>query len=146
MPEVPEPIPEPMPEPIVMTIEEEIEACKRFNVALEGVNFETNSYMLTSEAEVVLQGVIANLDSFPNVEVEVQAHTDSSGSDAYNLDLSNSRAQSVMSYLITFGIDPSRLTSQGYGENRPVASNDTREGRAMNRRVQLEVTNLEVCN
>ncbi len=74
----------------------------------------------------------------PTIRVEIQGHTDNIGSDAYNQKLSERRAQSVVTYLVqNFGIDISRLTAKGYGESKPIASNDNAEGRALNRRVQF---------
>jgi outer membrane protein OmpA-like peptidoglycan-associated protein len=72
--------------------------------------------------------------------VEIQGHTDSKGSDSYNLSLSDRRAASVVAYLVqNLGIDPSRLTSKGYGEGMPIATNDTDAGRALNRRVEFNI-------
>jgi outer membrane protein OmpA-like peptidoglycan-associated protein len=71
--------------------------------------------------------------------VEVGGHTDSVGSEAYNQGLSERRADAVRDYLMSKGVKASRLTARGYGESRPVASNDTEEGRAENRRVELVV-------
>ena len=67
-------------------------------------------------------------------------HIDSRGSDEYNIKLSENRAKSVMDYIISKGISPTRITSHGYGETRPVASNDTDEGRQLNRRVEFKIT------
>jgi OOP family OmpA-OmpF porin len=71
------------------------------------------------------------------VRVEVAGHTDSRGNDSYNLKLSQRRAESVRDYLISMGIESSRLTARGYGESQPVATNSTEGGRAQNRRVVL---------
>jgi OOP family OmpA-OmpF porin len=71
--------------------------------------------------------------------VSVEGHTDWIGSDAYNQGLSERRANAVQAYLIEQGISPSRLSTSGYGESRPISSNETREGRALNRRVELHV-------
>jgi OOP family OmpA-OmpF porin len=76
------------------------------------------------------------MKEYPNTKAIIEGHTDSVGSDAYNLRLSNDRSNSVRQYLIKeFGVDASRLTSKGYGESRPIATNDTDEGRQKNRRV-----------
>jgi OOP family OmpA-OmpF porin len=71
--------------------------------------------------------------------VEVDGHTDSRGSDAHNLDLSQRRAAAVRQYLVGHGIAPERLEAQGFGESKPVADNDTAHGMALNRRVELNV-------
>ncbi len=107
------------------------------NTVLRGVNFEFDSATLTYEAEQILNGVAATLKSSPNFVVELQGHTDSYGSDAYNLNLSDRRAASVRRYLIGKGIAAERMFSTGYGESAPVAGNDTAQGRAENRRVEL---------
>ena len=73
------------------------------------------------------------------VEIEISGHTDSKGSDTYNETLSQGRSQSVVDYLASQGIDGARLTARGYGEAKPIDSNDTEEGRANNRRVEFTV-------
>ena len=73
------------------------------------------------------------------MSVEAQGHTDSQGSDAYNLRLSQQRAESVREYLVSQGVEPGRITARGYGESQPIASNDTADGRATNRRVTLRI-------
>lgn len=73
----------------------------------------------------------------PELRIEVQGHTDSQGSDDYNLDLSQRRAETVVEYLSLFGVAEDRLTARGYGESEPVDTNDTEAGRVKNRRVEL---------
>ena len=109
------------------------------SVVLRGVNFELNSAQLTVNAETILDGVAATLASSPGFNVELQGHTDSMGSDSYNMNLSQNRAKSVKNYLVNQGVESGRLTARGYGEEQPIASNDTAEGRAENRRVELKV-------
>src|SRR5262249_50610305 len=106
-------------------------------LVLEGVNFETNSATLTPEARVILDKVAQSLKDWPEVRVEIGGHTDSRGSDAHNLKLSDARAHSVMTYLTEHGVASSRLTAKGYGEKKPIATNATEEGRSKNRRVEL---------
>lgn len=106
---------------------------------LEGVHFEFDSARLKPSAETILQQAVRKLKDNPGVAVDVVGHTDSTGSEAYNQDLSMRRAQSVADYLTANGISAGRLTVRGEGESNPVTSNDTREGRAMNRRVELIV-------
>lgn len=108
-------------------------------IALTGVNFASNSDELTPASIVILDGAVATLKRRGNIRVEVGAHTDSRGQDAYNLDLSQRRAAAVKDYLVAHGIAASRLTSRGYGETRPIADNGTAAGRAKNRRVELTV-------
>jgi OOP family OmpA-OmpF porin len=103
------------------------------------VNFEYNSATLTSESRPILASVAADLKRYPRLKVELQGHTDSNGSDKYNLQLSQKRAQSVRDYLVSEGVGPQQLTSKGYGESDPIADNKTEAGRAANRRVAMSV-------
>ena len=107
---------------------------------LQGVKFATNSAELLPESIPVLENAIATLKRYPEVNIEVAGHTDSRGSDAYNLDLSARRAESVLKYLREGGVS-NTLTSRGYGETEPIASNDTDDGRQQNRRVVLRALN-----
>ncbi|MCJ7459903.1 MAG: OmpA family protein [candidate division Zixibacteria bacterium] len=106
-------------------------------VILHGVNFEFNKSLLTSGSKTILDQVASSLIDRPDVKVEIAGHTDSKGSDAYNLKLSNARADAVMQYLISKGVKADNLTAKGYGETQPIADNKTDEGRAENRRVEL---------
>lgn len=105
---------------------------------LEGILFDTGRWDVKPQMSPILDEVVAVLLRHPDLGVEVQGHTDSRGDAAYNKKLSENRAKAVMKYFIKEGIDPRRLSAVGLGENRPIASNDTPEGRAMNRRVQLK--------
>jgi OOP family OmpA-OmpF porin len=109
-------------------------------LVLQGVVFETNSAELRAESIPVLDNAISTLKRYPELKIEVAGHTDSRGSDAYNLQLSSRRAESVRKYLADGGVT-NALTSRGYGERQPVASNNTEEGRQQNRRVVLRVLN-----
>ena len=109
-------------------------------IKLPGVVFETNKAELLPESLPVLEGAIATLKRYPDLKVEVAGHTDSRGSDAYNLDLSARRAATVLKYLQDGGVT-NAMTSRGYGERQPVASNNNDEGRQQNRRVVLRVLN-----
>jgi len=104
---------------------------------LKGVNFKTASAELLEESYYVLENVFNSLEAYPNIRVEIAGHTDSQGSDSYNLALSRDRARSVMSYLVMRGIAQERLEANGYGETRPLADNNTEEGRYLNRRVEV---------
>ncbi len=107
---------------------------------LEGVNFAFDSAKLTPESEAIVDEAVQKLQEAASVTVRVEGHTDSVGSEAYNLDLSERRAQAVVDYLISKGIDPSRVEPEGMGEGHPVDTNDTKEGRYHNRRVDFVVT------
>ena len=107
-------------------------------ITLRGVKFDFNKATLKPESYPILEQGAKILKTHPNIRVEVQGHTDSKGSDAYNLKLSNARANSVCDYLIrNKNIEPSRLVARGYGERKPIADNRTDEGRAQNRRVDF---------
>lgn len=111
----------------------------RGSITLEGVHFATNSSMLTPESSAVLDPVAASLRAHPRLRIEVQGHTDGVASQAYNLKLSQARADSVRDYLVAHGVDAAELTAKGYGKLRPIATNKTAAGRALNRRVVLVV-------
>jgi outer membrane protein OmpA-like peptidoglycan-associated protein len=106
---------------------------------LRGVTFATSSAEIDPASAVVLDVAADQLRGRSNVNVVVEGHTDSTGSDAYNQALSQRRADSVLNYLVRKGVPANRLTARGMGESSPVASNDTPDGRALNRRVELEV-------
>ena len=104
---------------------------------LDGVNFKTNSAELLEESYYVLDKVYFSLEAYPNIKVEISGHTDSDGSNQFNLILSYERAKTVRSYLINRGLAEGRLVARGFGEEKPRASNNTAEGRAQNRRVEI---------
>jgi len=111
------------------------------SVIVRAVDFEFNSTQLTAPAQQTLDGVANALQTQPELNVEIQGHTDSVGSAAYNLNLSQRRADAVKTYLVGKGVGASALTAKGYGKAKPIASNDTAEGRAQNRRVAFEIRN-----
>lgn len=104
---------------------------------LEGVQFESGSSELTSASTQILEDVARSLVAYPEVRIEIAGHTDSSGDDALNLHLSGARAQAVLDFLRSRGVDAGRMSARGYGETRPLRSNETPAGRAHNRRVEL---------
>ena len=108
-------------------------------VRLKNIYFDYDKTTLKSESFVELNKVIDFLKSNGTVEIEISGHTDSKGSDTYNETLSQGRSQAVVDYLISQGIDSGRLTARGYGESKPIDSNDTEDGRANNRRVEFTV-------
>jgi len=108
-------------------------------IELEGVYFDFDKATIKPEGKVVLNEAAALLQKHERVVVEVAGHTDSTGSDEYNQGLSERRANAVKQYLTEQGVTATRLSARGYGEAQPVASNDTKEGRAENRRVELIV-------
>ncbi len=112
---------------------------------LNNVFFDFDKYDLRPESYVELDRVVGFLNEYPNIEIEMSAHTDSKGADDYNMTLSDNRARSVMDYIISRGIAKTRIISQGYGETKPVAANshadgtDNPEGRQLNRRVEFKI-------
>ena len=110
-------------------------------VVVRAVDFEFNSTQLTVPAQHTLDEVAAALLTQPELNVVVQGHTDSIGTESYNLGLSQRRAEAVKAYLIGRGLSAAVLTAKGFGKTKPIATNETAEGRAQNRRVAFEVTN-----
>jgi outer membrane protein OmpA-like peptidoglycan-associated protein len=108
-------------------------------IVLRGVNFDFDKATIRSDARPVLDEAINILKSQGGVAVIAEGHTDSTGPEAYNMTLSQRRAKAVRDYLVAGGIDASRIETVGYGETQPVADNSTRDGRAQNRRVELDV-------
>lgn len=106
---------------------------------LRGVKFEFDSDRLTQTALQILNEVAETLQAYGHVDVELEGHTDSIGTDAYNLGLSERRANTVKTYLVGRGVEARRMTPVGYGESQPIADNETEEGREENRRVELRV-------
>lgn len=115
-------------------------AIKTAKVVLRDINFEFDSARLTADAKQSLSKVAEGLRGQPSMELLIEGHTDSVGADAYNLKLSKLRANAARDYLISEGVSPSRLSAEGLGETKPVASNKTKDGRAENRRVEFSVT------
>lgn len=108
-------------------------------VVLNNVFFETGKSELMPESKVELNKLINFLQRNPLVRIEIGGHTDAVGNDASNQLLSEQRAQSVSKYLVSNQVDASRIESKGYGETSPIATNDTEEGKALNRRTEFKV-------
>lgn len=104
------------------------------------IYFEVNKAIIKPVSYGILNEVAQVLKDYPNFTIRVEGHTDSDGADDYNMALSQSRAESVRAYLISQGIDGKRLTSEGYGETRPIDTNRTAAGKAKNRRVEFVIT------
>lgn len=103
------------------------------------VTFDTNSTVLRPGLQSEINRVAGVLNQYPSTLVRVEGHTDSKGTDAYNMDLSNRRAMAVKNLLVQRGIADSRIEAVGYGETLPVATNDTEAGRQRNRRVEIKI-------
>ncbi|MEJ2050406.1 MAG: OmpA family protein [Calditrichota bacterium] len=122
----------PKPEP-----ESQLKIIREKPMILEGVNFEFNSSNLTRNSKRILDLVLGTLRAHPAMEVQIRGYTDSVGDPTYNPRLSQLRAEAVRQYLISQGIAGSRLKAVGFGEEYPIASNATKEGRSKNRRIEI---------
>ncbi len=111
-------------------------------VRLKNIYFDFNKATLKPESFVELNKVVDFLERNPSVEIEISGHTDSKGTDEYNINLSQGRSQSVVDYISRQGIAGARLTAKGYGESKPIDTNDTPEGQANNRRVEFTVLKM----
>lgn len=108
-------------------------------IALRNIFFATGSATLTKESNAELDRLVKLLKDVPKLKIEISGHTDNVGSESMNQKLSEDRAASVVTYLVSKGIDKNRLTSKGYGSLRPVATNNSAEGRQQNRRTEFEI-------
>jgi OOP family OmpA-OmpF porin len=142
-PPAPAPLPPPPAPPCQMPESGQpisLAGCKTGDtLVLHGVNFEFNKSALTLNAKALLDQVAGALAARPDIKVEIDGHTDGKGTDRYNQKLSESRANSVKSYLIDHGIAADRLSAKGFGKSMPIADNATDAGREQNRRVELKV-------
>lgn len=124
--QVEEPPPPPPPPPAPKKIE-----------TLTGPSFDFNEATLTAEGRSHVDHAVQVLKDTPTMNASIEGHTDGVGGEAYNMKLSQRRADTVRDYLVRHGIAAGRLTTAAFGESRPIASNDTAEGRAQNRRVEI---------
>jgi outer membrane protein OmpA-like peptidoglycan-associated protein len=113
------------------------------SVVLKNIFFETDSYTLRPESNVELQKLIDFLQKNPGVQIEIGGHTDNVGSKEYNQNLSHNRAMAVYNYLVERSIAKNRLTYKGYSFDKPIAGNDSPEGRALNRRTEFIITGVK---
>ncbi len=104
-----------------------------------GITFATNQSAIQPQFQPTLDQVAQTLAEYPKTMIDVLGHTDADGTEAYNQALSERRAQSVSAYLATHGIASVRMATTGYGETRPIASNETADGKAQNRRVEIKI-------
>jgi len=111
--------------------------CGLFDGVVEGLYFKNGSYGLDSTAKLILDQLAVTLTAFPEVRVEVQAYTDSIGAESINESMSQARATAIVRYLVKRGVNQNQLVPVGKGEIRPIADNDTEQGRIANRRVEL---------
>jgi len=106
-------------------------------VSVYGINFAVDKAVLELGAEDMIKEFVKLMQLYPELKIEIQGHTDNTGSAQHNLQLSNKRAEAVKQYMLLFGVDPSRTISKGYGMTQPIEDNSTEKGRAKNRRVEL---------
>ena len=108
-------------------------------IRLDYVTFETGSATLTAESRYELKHVYDALNTYPKVTIEVAGHTDNTGDAEANQTLSQARAQAVYDYLTDMGVASDRMTPRGYGQDKPIDSNETEEGRQKNRRTEFQI-------
>ena len=124
-------------------IEPSAEVVKSLNTYARDILFDTGKSSFKKETDEVLEAMVVIFKEYPRANFTIEGHTDSVGSKATNQKLSERRANAVRDYLIANGIDANRLTAAGYGEDKPIASNATRAGRAENRRVEVNLVKSE---
>jgi flagellar motor protein MotB len=111
-------------------------------IILRNIFFDTGKYNLKPESVSELKKLLEFMEHNPALKIEIGGHTDNVGGEAYNLELSENRAKSVFDFLTQRGIEPSRLTYRGFGYSKPIATNDTQDGRAKNRRTEISITGI----
>jgi outer membrane protein OmpA-like peptidoglycan-associated protein len=134
-PEAPAPVAQAAPPPVRR------EPPPNRKIVLRGVNFDFDKATIRADARAVLDEAVSTLKQAGGIAVIAEGHTDGKGTDAYNQKLSERRAKAVRDYLVAGGVAASRIQVEGFGESRPVATNDTADGRAQNRRVELRIKN-----
>jgi cytochrome c oxidase subunit 2 len=112
---------------------------KAKTLTLKNVFYETGAATLTADSRYELDNLVAIMNKYPNMRVEISGHTDNVGDPAMNLSLSQSRAAEVVKYLQSKAVDGRRLRAIGFGETKPLGENDTEEGRAANRRTEFRI-------
>jgi outer membrane protein OmpA-like peptidoglycan-associated protein len=109
------------------------------SIVLKNIFFDTDKSDLKPESEVELKNLLTLLHENPKMKIEISGHTDNVGSKEHNIILSQNRAKAVYDYLINKGIKANRMSYKGYGYNRPISTNDTEEGRTLNRRTEFKI-------
>ena len=112
-------------------------AVQQFTGTIQGINFKINSDKLTAGSSKTLDAAVAVLQEYPALRIEISGHTDITGNVDHNRDLSQRRADRVKEYLVKKGVAAERLEAKGYGPDKPIATNDTKEGQMANRRVEF---------
>ena len=112
---------------------------KHSSIQLNNIFFETDKAILLPESFKELNKLLSFLNKNPSIKISIHGHTDNQASENYNLALSNARAKAAVDFLINKAVDPERITSKGFGESLPIATNDTKDGRQQNRRVEFVI-------
>ena len=112
---------------------------KRFSGVIEGIYFDTNKAVVKPASAKILNKALKVLRDFPDIKLEIIGHTDSRGDHEKNMDLSRRRAEAVRAWLVKKGIDASRITTSGFGPDQPIDSNETKQGRSKNRRIEFKL-------
>ncbi|MBN2664011.1 MAG: OmpA family protein, partial [Bacteroidales bacterium] len=110
--------------------------------SLQNSNFDVASSNLNSGTKHELDKLVDLMKKYPAIKILVEGHTDNEGSVDYNLDLSNRRANSVKNYLTSKGVDSNRITTKGYGATKPISTNNTDDGKAKNRRIEITINTI----
>lgn len=137
----PAPVPEPAPAPAPVEEPAIERPAPQTTIILEGTNFDFDKATLRPAGKAKLDKDAEMLKTYPDINVEIAGHTDSIGTAKYNMGLSKRRAATVKKYLESQGVAASRMTTKGFGETKPIASNKTAAGRAENRRVEILILN-----
>jgi outer membrane protein OmpA-like peptidoglycan-associated protein len=111
-----------------------------FDKALRGIQFQSGKSIILSVSYPIIDEVVGVLNNNPSYNLEINGHTDNTGTPAHNLRLSQERADAVKAYFIAKGITPNRIKTSGFGDTQPVSDNYTEKGRALNRRVEFKVS------
>jgi len=119
--------------------EAKVQASVDEQIAGQTIEFDVGSTTITSSGEALLDRLVPILQSAPRTKIEIEGHTDNTGDPSHNLDLSRRRATAVQQYLISKGVEESRLTVTGYGQEKPIADNRTSQGRSKNRRIEFKI-------
>jgi outer membrane protein OmpA-like peptidoglycan-associated protein len=109
------------------------------NITLRNVFFDTGKWNIKTDSYSELERLVILLNDVPTLKIEISGHTDNVGSTSFNELLSQRRADAVVNFLVGKGVDEKRLSAKGYGQSKPVDSNETDEGRAANRRTEFEI-------
>ena len=119
--------------------------CASLAGIMENIQFDSNSSYLKPAGKAQLKEYAMLIKRYPQTSILISAHTDSSGDDNYNQHMSEKRARRVKDYLVSLGINAEQLDSKGTGEQKPIATNNTEEGRAANRRVEFTIVSSDIC-